>query len=150
MVNNISKIISKNTYIKTVFYCLNCGTNVQVKMKKLKDPNVTIMDAARVFMTDFERPKDQSDKAAATRASLGIGAIQGGPKDGFNTNVINAKPYEMSLHTARGKELSQGDTNNIYVTLQIQQATQHEAEAFAKTLKKYLEKDNKLEKIGSN
>jgi len=119
-------------------------------MKKLKDPNVTIMDAARVFMTDFERPKDQSDKAAATRASLGIGAIQGGPKDGFNTNVINAKPYEMSLHTARGKELSQGDTNNIYVTLQIQQATQHEAEAFAKTLKKYLEKDNKLEKIGSN
>jgi murein DD-endopeptidase MepM/ murein hydrolase activator NlpD len=119
-------------------------------MKKLKDPNVSIMDAARVFMTDFERPKDQSDKAASTRASLGIGAMQGGPTDGFNTNVINAKPYEMSLPTARGKGTSQGDTNNIYVTLQIQQANQHEAEAFAKTLKKYLEKDNKLEKIGSN
>jgi hypothetical protein len=119
-------------------------------MKQLKDPNVSIMDAAKVFMTDFERPKDRSDAAASKRASLGIGAIQGGPKDGFNTNVINAKPYEMSLHTARGKETSQGETNNIYVTLQIQQANQHEAEAFAKTLKKYLEKDNKLERVGSN
>lgn len=119
-------------------------------MEQLKDPNVSIMDAARVFMTDFERPKDQSDNAASKRASLGIGAMQGGPKDGFNTNVINAKPYEMSVHTPRGAETSQGGTNNIYVTLQIQQANQHEAEVFARTLKKYLEKDNKLEKIGSN
>jgi hypothetical protein len=108
------------------------------------------MDAAKVFMTDFERPKDQSDAAATKRASLGIGAMQGGPKDGFNTDVINAKPYEMSLHTPRGKSTSHGETSNIYVTLQIQQANQHEAEAFAKTLKKYLEKDNKLERVGSN
>jgi len=119
-------------------------------MKKLKDPNVTIMDAARVFMTDFERPKDQSDKAAATRASLGIGAIQGGPTDGFNTNVASANPGVRVLSQATEMKLAQKETSNIYVTLQIQQATQHEAEAFAKTLKKYLEKDNKLEKIGSN
>ena len=119
-------------------------------MKKLKDPNVTIMDAARVFMTDFERPKDQSDKAASTRASLGIGAIQGGPTDGFNTNVASANPGVRVLSQATEVKLAQKETSNIYVTLQIQQATQHEAEAFAKTLKKYLEKDNKLEKIGSN
>ena len=120
-------------------------------MKKLKDPNVTIMDAARVFMTDFERPKDQSDNAAATRASLGIGAIQGGPTDGFNTNVASTTPGLRVSSPATGvPNSSQKEANNIYVTLQIQQATQHEAEAFAKTLKKYLEKDNKLEKIGSN
>jgi hypothetical protein len=119
-------------------------------MKKLKDPNVTIMDAARVFMTDFERPKDQSEKAASTRASLGIGAIQGGPTDGFNTNVASANPGVRVLSQATEVKLAQKETSNIYVTLQIQQATQHEAEAFAKTLKKYLEKDNKLDKIGSN
>jgi hypothetical protein len=54
------------------------------------------------------------------------------------------------LSQATEVKLAQKETSNIYVTLQIQQATQHEAEAFAKTLKKYLEKDNKLDKIGSN
>ncbi len=120
-------------------------------MKQLKDPNVSIMDAARVFMTDFERPKDQSDTAAAKRASLGIGAMQGGPKDGFNTNLVTAKPgLRVSSPTPASSSTAEPGTNNIYVTLQIQQANQHEAEAFAKTLKKYLEKDNKLQKIGSN
>jgi hypothetical protein len=120
-------------------------------MNKLKDPNVSIMDAAKVFMTDFERPKDQSDAAASKRASLGIGAIQGGPKDGFNTNVTTATlGTDMLVRNPSVSASLQGQTNNIYVTLQIQQANQQEAEAFAKTLKKYLEKDNKLQKIGSN
>ncbi len=30
----------------TVFYCLNCGTNVQVKMKKLKDPCTNVCTKA--------------------------------------------------------------------------------------------------------
>ena len=120
-------------------------------MKQLKDPNVSIMDAAKVFMTDFERPKDQSDAAAAKRASLGIGAMQGGPKDGFNTNVSTATlGTDLAIRNPGVADTVKGGTNNIYVTLQIQQANQHEAEAFAKTLKKYLEKDNKLQKIGSN
>jgi murein DD-endopeptidase MepM/ murein hydrolase activator NlpD len=120
-------------------------------VKRLQDPNIGIVDAAALFMRKFERPKDQSDAAAAKRASLGIGAMQGGPTDGFNTNVNSATPgTDMSSTSLGGVELQQGGTNNVYVTLQIQQANQQEAEAFAKTLKKYLEKDNKLQKIGSN
>jgi murein DD-endopeptidase MepM/ murein hydrolase activator NlpD len=120
-------------------------------VKKLQDPNIGIVDAAALFMRKFERPKDQSDAAAAKRASLGIGAMQGGPTDGFNTNVNSATPgTDMSSTSLGGVALQQGGTNNVYVTLQIQQANQQEAEAFAKTLKKYLEKDNKLQKIGSN
>jgi murein DD-endopeptidase MepM/ murein hydrolase activator NlpD len=77
--------------------------------------------------------------------------FQGGPRDGFNTNVNSATPGTGMSSTSTGTATSvQGGTNNIYVTLQIQQANQQEAEAFAKTLKKYLEKDNKLQKIGSN
>jgi murein DD-endopeptidase MepM/ murein hydrolase activator NlpD len=77
--------------------------------------------------------------------------FQGGPTDGFNTNVPSATPGTgMSSTTSGNTTSSQSQTNNIYVTLQIQQANQQEAEAFAKTLKKYLEKDNKLQKIGSN
>jgi len=77
--------------------------------------------------------------------------FQGGPTDGFNTNVPSATPGTgMSSTTSGNTPSSPSQTNNIYVTLQIQQANQQEAEAFAKTLKKYLEKDNKLQKIGSN
>lgn len=120
-------------------------------VKTLKDPNVSVLDAAALFMRKFERPKDQSDTAASKRASLGIGAIQGGPKDGFNTNVPTATlGTDMAVRNPGVATSLQGQTNNIYVTLQIQQANQQEAEAFAKTLKKYLEKDNKLQKIGSN
>lgn len=120
-------------------------------VKTLKDPNVSVLDAAALFMRKFERPKDQSDTAASKRASLGIGAIQGGPKDGFNTNVPTATlGTDMAVKNPGVATSLQGQTNNIYVTLQIQQANQQEAEAFAKTLKKYLEKDNKLQKIGSN
>jgi hypothetical protein len=77
--------------------------------------------------------------------------MQGGPTDGFNTNVNSATPGTGMSSTSTDVATSlRGGTNNIYVTLQIQQANQQEAEAFAKTLKKYLEKDNKLQKIGSN
>jgi hypothetical protein len=77
--------------------------------------------------------------------------FQGGPTDGFNTNVTSATSGTgMSTTSTTVATSLQDVTNNIYVTLQIQQANQHEAEAFAKTLKKYLEKDNKLQKIGSN
>ena len=77
--------------------------------------------------------------------------FQGGPTDGFNTNVNSATPGTGMSSTPSGTPTSLQDvTNNIYVTLQIQQANQQEAEAFAKTLKKYLEKDNKLQKVGSN
>jgi hypothetical protein len=77
--------------------------------------------------------------------------FQGGPTDGFNTNVPSATPGTGMPSTTTGNTTSSSSqTNNIYVTLQIQQANQQEAEAFAKTLKKYLEKDNKLQKIGSN
>lgn len=120
-------------------------------MKALRDPNIGIVDAAALFMRKFERPKDDGDSAAAKRASLGIGALQGGPKDGFNTNVPTATlGTDMAVRNPGVATSLQGQTNNIYVTLQIQQANQQEAEAFAKTLKKYLEKDNKLQKIGSN
>jgi len=75
----------------------------------------------------------------------------GGPTEGFNTNVTSATPGTGMSITSSGTPTSLQDvTNNIYVTLQIQQANQQEAEAFAKTLKKYLEKDNKLQKVGSN
>ena len=77
--------------------------------------------------------------------------FQGGPTDGFNTSVPSATSGTgMSSTTSGSTTSSPSQTNNIYVTLQIQQANQQEAEAFAKTLKKYLEKDNKLQKIGSN
>jgi hypothetical protein len=77
--------------------------------------------------------------------------FKGGPTDGFNTNVNSATPgIKMSATPPSVAATLQEVTNNIYVTLQIQQANQQEAEAFAKTLKKYLEKDNKLQKIGSN
>ena len=75
----------------------------------------------------------------------------GGPTEGFNTNVNSATSSTGMSVTSSGTPTSLQDvTNNIYVTLQIQQANQQEAEAFAKTLKKYLEKDNKLQKVGSN
>ena len=120
-------------------------------VKKLQDPNIGIVDAAALFMRKFERPKDQSDKAAGKRASLGIGAVQGGPNDGFNINVNDATSGTGMLSTRNTNATSSNSgTNNIYVTLQIQQANQQEAEAFAKTLKKYLEKDNQLYKLGSN
>jgi murein DD-endopeptidase MepM/ murein hydrolase activator NlpD len=77
--------------------------------------------------------------------------FQGGPTDGFNTSVPSATSGTGMSSTTNGSATSSpSQTNNIYVTLQIQQANQQEAEAFAKTLKKYLEKDNKLQKIGSN
>jgi murein DD-endopeptidase MepM/ murein hydrolase activator NlpD len=75
--------------------------------------------------------------------------FQGGPTDGFNTSVNSATPGTGMSSTSPGVPTSlQGGTNNVYVTLQIQQANQQEAEAFAKTIKKYLEKDNKLHEMG--
>lgn len=118
-------------------------------MKQLQDPNIEILNAAALFMRKFERPKDQSDAAAAKRASLGVGAMQGGPTTGFNTSVeVAASGLNGSAQMPSSVGGSSSGTNNVYVTLQIQQANQQEAEAFAKTIKKYLEKDNKLNQMG--
>jgi hypothetical protein len=77
--------------------------------------------------------------------------FQGGPTTGFNTGVETAPPGTgLDITGPKSVVTQQAGTRNVYVTLQIQQANQQEAEAFAKTIKKYLEKDNILQKIGSN
>jgi len=118
-------------------------------MKQLQDPKIKVLDATALFMRKFERPKDQSDAAAQRRASLGLGAIEGGPTDGFNTNVSVANPSSpVSAQLPQQSVAANGGTNNVYVTLQIQQANQQEAEAFAKTIKKYLEQGNDVYQMG--
>lgn len=46
-------------------------------LKKLKDPNITKLEAAGLFMTKFERPKDQSSEAALKRANAYGKAVTG-------------------------------------------------------------------------
>jgi hypothetical protein len=117
--------------------------------KQLQSDKISPLDATALFMRKFERPKDRSDSAAQRRASLGIGAIEGGPTGGFNASIGMASTglnNSAQMPTSVGS--SSSGTNNVYVTLQIQQANQQEAEAFAKTIKKYLEKDNKIHEMG--
>jgi hypothetical protein len=46
-------------------------------MVKLTDPSISPSDAAAAFMRKFERPKDQSDRAAQSRANNGFKAMTG-------------------------------------------------------------------------
>ena len=122
-------------------------------VKALKDPNIGLVDAAALFMRKFERPKDQSDTAANKRASLGIGAMQGGTTSGFNTDVPVAASKNDAALAGTSSNGSLGNqssgTKNVYVTLQINQANEHEAIAFAKKIKTYIEQDNNLTTMGS-
>ena len=119
--------------------------------KTLTNPKTSQLDAAGAFMRSFERPADQSDAAAARRASLGLSALKaakGGSSSGFNTSVQTAMPSSTVASPVSTPSSSGGNTSNVYVTLQIQQANEQEAHAFAKRIKLLIEQDNKVHTMG--
>jgi hypothetical protein len=126
--------------------------------KALTDSKTSQLDAAAAFMRGFERPADQSDAAAARRASYGASALKagkgakGGSSSGFNADVtkaLSSSAMMTSSASVPSHSSSNGSTNNVYVTLQIQQANEQEAHAFAKRIKMLIEQDNKVHMMGS-
>ena len=96
----------------------------------------------------LKKGSDTQAVIAAVNASDWGTHIRGGSSQGFSADVTTANgtptsPTEIPL-TSVGNS-----TNNVYVTLQIQQATEQEAIQFAKQVKGYLEKGNRINTIGS-
>jgi hypothetical protein len=121
-------------------------------MSKLKDPKVSQMDATGAFLTQFERPKDQSSAAITRRYNRGLGALkpQGGGTPGYGASVseeaLTAGGGAPSLSTTSGNSAS---TNvNIYLT--ISQASESEAVLLAKRVKAILQESHSTSMIGSS
>lgn len=107
-------------------------------LSMLKDPNTTNYDATKEFMVKFERPKDQSENAVASRYNKGLGALgaKGGGTPGYGGGFSQ---------TSTGPSIA-----NVNINLTIANASDAEAHLFAIKVKEILSNDKSLSKIGSS
>lgn len=104
----------------------------------LKNPNTTQYDATAAFMTQFERPADQSATAISSRYNRGLGALtpKGGGRPGYGGGFTQ---------TGSGTSIA-----NVNINLTIANASDSEAHMFALKVKEILSNDTALMKIGSS
>jgi hypothetical protein len=114
-------------------------------MSQLTDPKVSSYDATAAFMRIFERPKDQSDNAAAARHARGMGAL-GGSAYGtaFPARGGDTPGYGASIPMG----ITGGSGNVTNITLKIEKASDEEAERFARKVKDLMQNDNEIYSMG--
>jgi hypothetical protein len=123
--------------------------------KTLTNSKISEGDAAAAFMRKFERPLDQSDRAAAARAALGANAIagkwdptitpggnSGAPTSGFSNSAYLNSWNNAGAHVANA---SNGGNTHNYGGVQITvNGANHSPEALANALKAMLADPNAM------
>jgi murein DD-endopeptidase MepM/ murein hydrolase activator NlpD len=121
-------------------------------LNTLKDPKVSQMDATGAFLTQFERPKDQSSAAISRRYNRGLGALnpKGGGTTGYGADItVDASTVGSSAPTV-GTTSGNGAATNVNIYLTISQASESEAVLLAKRVKSLIQESTSDLMIGSS